>query len=58
MHNYSSIKKIVYLILLAISVLYISGDNHEYTRVHIEVPDKFIAEYEKDISKKYEREIK
>lgn len=53
MHNYFGMKlKTVYLIFLAISAVYFGGYNHDYTRIHIEVPDKFIAEYEKDISKK------
>jgi hypothetical protein len=50
--------KIVYLILLAIFAIFLSGDNHDYTHIHIEVPNKFIAEYEKDVSKKYERGAK
>lgn len=53
MHNYFSMKlKIVYLIIFTISAVSLGGDNHDYTRIHIEVPDKFIAEYEKDVSKK------
>lgn len=53
MHYYFGIKlKIVYLILSAIFLILFSGDSQEYTHIHIEFPNKFIAEYEKNVSKK------
>lgn len=53
MHYYFGMKlKIVYLILSAISIILLSGDSQTYTHVHIEFPNKFIAEYEKNVSKK------
>jgi len=51
-HNFGIKLKIFYLVLSTIFVIFLSGDSQEYTHIHIEFPNKFIAEYEKNISKK------
>ena len=44
--------KIIYLILSIIFALFLSGDGQKYTYIHIEIPNKFIAEYENNMSEK------
>lgn len=44
--------KILYLILSIILAALLSGDSQEDTYIHIEIPNKFIAEYEKSVSQK------
>lgn len=44
--------KIVYLIVSAIFLIILSGDSQEYIHIHIEFPNKFIVEYEKNVAKK------
>lgn len=42
--------KILYLVLSIILAVLLSGDSQENTYIHIEIPNKFIAEYEKNVS--------
>jgi len=44
--------KILSLVLSIILAVLLSGDSQEDTYIHIEIPNKFIAEYEKNVSKK------
>lgn len=44
--------KILYLILSAILATFFSGMSEEYTRIHIELPNQFVVEYENNISQK------
>lgn len=43
---------ILYLVLSAVLAAFVSSKSQEYTRIHIELPNKFVAEYEKNISPK------
>lgn len=53
MHHYFRMKHtILYLILSAVFAVFVSGNTQEYTRIHIELPNMFVAEYEKNISQK------
>lgn len=53
MHNYFSLKfKMLSLILSIILATIFARDSHEYTHIHIEIPNKFIAEYQKNVCKK------
>lgn len=51
-HNFGMKLKILYLIISAIFAILLSGDNQEYTHIHIELANKFIVEYEKNVIKK------
>lgn len=44
--------KILSIILSIILTILLSGDSQKHTYIHIEVPNKFIAEYENNMSEK------
>lgn len=50
--DFSMKHKILYLILSAVLAAFVNSKSQEYTRIHIELPDKFVAEYEKSVSQK------
>lgn len=52
MHHYFTMKlKVVSLVLSAILLIFFSNNSQVYTHIHIEFPNKFIAEFEKNVSK-------
>lgn len=51
MHHEIRMKhKILFFILSAVVAAFVSTESQEYTRLHIELPNKLVVEYEKDIS--------
>lgn len=51
-HDFFMKYKILFFILSAVVAAFVSGKSQEYTHIHIELPNKFIAEYEKNTSYK------
>lgn len=51
-HNFGIKLKILYLLISAIFAILLRGDSQEYTHIHIELPNKLIVEYEKNVRKK------
>lgn len=48
--NFRMKHKILYLVLSAVLAALVSSNSQEYTRIHIEFPNIFVAEYEKSAS--------